>query len=67
MVSGIGSECLGKAVAGSVTAIDVTFHPVPCRKQLIVDVREDFKLQVPRALKEHLVGQLRTFFLPKES
>ncbi|KAG0629689.1 hypothetical protein M758_1G122600 [Ceratodon purpureus] len=37
------------------------------RKQLIVDVREDFKLQVPRALKEHLVGQLRTFFMPKES
>jgi hypothetical protein len=40
---------------------------VPCRKQLMVDVREDFKLQVPRALKEHLVGQLRTFFMPKES
>jgi len=37
------------------------------RKQLIVEVQESFKLQVPRALKEHLVGQLRTFFMPKES
>jgi len=38
-----------------------------CRKQLIIEVQEPLKLQVPRALKEHLVEQLRTFFLPKDN
>ncbi|CAK9275718.1 unnamed protein product [Sphagnum jensenii] len=37
------------------------------RKQLIIEVQEPLKLQVPRALKEHLVEQLRTFFLPKDN
>jgi len=37
------------------------------KKQLIVDVQESFKLQIPKPLKEHLVEQLRTFFMPKDS